>query len=173
MSRHKLSLEEQLESVKAALRSRRTLAQLRPGLEKRKVGFGETVARGSVGDSWRPRLFLAAARNNRVFVSFAIEDRWAKEYLVGQARNAKTPFSFTDMSIKEPFGEKWKTRCRSVIKGCDGVIALLSTKTGRADGARWEMSCAIEEGIPIIGIHTDAKNKGAIPVELGNGKVIE
>jgi len=42
------------------------------------------------------------ARNNRVFISFAIEDNWAKEYLVRQARNEKTPCSFTDMSIKEP-----------------------------------------------------------------------
>jgi hypothetical protein len=113
------------------------------------------------------------ARNNRVFVSFAIEDKWAREYLVGQARNERTPFSFTDMSIKEPFDEKWETRCRTVIKGCDGVIALLSTKTARAEGARWEMSCAIDQRIPIVGIHTDSRNKGAIPSELRNGKIIE
>lgn len=161
--------------MKKALRSRKTPAQLRPSLEKRAADLEKELRRGSsvTGQIDRRQSFLTAARNNRVFVSFAIEDKWAKEYLVGQARNEKTPFSFTDMSIKEPFDEKWKTRCRSVIKGCDGVIALLSTNTSRAEGARWEISCAIEERIPIIGIHADSKNKGAIPAELRNSKVIE
>ncbi len=77
------------------------------------------------------------------------------------------------MSIKQPFDEKWKTQCRVVIKGCDGVIALLSKNTARADGARWEMQCAVEERIPIIGVHTDAKNKGAVPYELNGKRVIE
>ena len=113
------------------------------------------------------------ALNNRVFVSFAIEDKWAKEYLVGQARNERTPFSFTDMSIKEPFDERWKTRCRSVIKGCDGMVALLSSNTWRADGARWEMQCAVYEGVPLIGVRTDSRSKGAIPPELSGRKVIE
>jgi nucleoside 2-deoxyribosyltransferase len=113
------------------------------------------------------------ARTNRIFTSFAIEDKWAKEYLVGQSKNGQTPFSFIDLSIKEPFDEKWKTQCRSVIKGCDGVIALLSKNTAKADGAKWEMQCAIEEGVPIIGVHTDSKNKGAIPSELAGKKVIE
>ncbi len=113
------------------------------------------------------------AKSNRVFISFAVEDKWAREYLVGQARNAKTPFSFTDMSIKEPFDAQWKTNCRRVIKGCDGVIAMLSTHTRNAEGARWEMKCAVEEGIPIIGVHVDKDNKGATPTELAGEKVIE
>jgi hypothetical protein len=175
MSRHKLSLEEQLEGVKAALRSRRTPAQLRAGLENRAADLEKQLRRNpsATGPSGRRQASKTTALNNRVFVSFAIEDKWAREYLVGQARNERTPFSFTDMSIKEPFDERWKTRCRSVIKGCDGVIALLSSKTAGAEGARWEMSCAIDEQIPIIGIHTDSRNKGAIPSELLNSKVIE
>jgi hypothetical protein len=46
------------------------------------------------------------------------------QYLVGQARNERTPFSFADTSIKEPFDEKWKTL--PVIKRCDGLIGFLS-----------------------------------------------
>jgi hypothetical protein len=53
------------------------------------------------------------------------------------------------------------------------MVALLSTNTWRADGARWEMRCAVEEGIPVIGIHTDSRNKGAIPPELSGRRVIE
>ena len=113
------------------------------------------------------------AKNDRVFISFAVEDKWARDYLVGQAKNEKTPFSFTDMSVKEPFDSQWKTNCRRVIKGCDGVIALLSTHTRSAEGARWEMQCAVEESIPIIGVHVDKDKKGAIPPELAGKKVIE
>ena len=57
----------------------------------------------------------------RIFISFAIEDKWAKEYLVGQAKNEKSPFEFINMALNEPFDEKWKTQCRSRIKGCDGI----------------------------------------------------
>jgi hypothetical protein len=47
MSRHKLSLEEQLEGVNAALRSRRTPAQLRAGLEKRAADLEKQLRSGS------------------------------------------------------------------------------------------------------------------------------
>ena len=112
------------------------------------------------------------AKNDRIFIAFAAEDAWSRDLFVGQAKNKETPFSFSDMSVKEPFDEKWKTRCRSKIKGCDGLIALLSKKTWNADGARWEMKCADEEGLPCLGVHIHKDDKGAKPPEL-KGKVIE
>lgn len=109
----------------------------------------------------------------RVFISFAAEDTSARDLLVGQSKNDKCPFEFADFSVKEPFDEKWKTNCRTKIKGCDGVIALLSKKTYNADGARWEMQCAIEEKKPILGVHIHKDDKGSIPPELSGKKVIE
>lgn len=109
----------------------------------------------------------------RIFISFAIEDEYAKDFLVGQSKNSKSPFEFVDMSVKEPWDDSWKTRCRTKIKGCDGVIALISKKTRNADGARWEMNCAGEEGIPMIGVHINKDDKGAIPTELDGYRVIE
>lgn len=67
--------------------------------------------------------------NKRVFVAFAIEDETTKILFTGQAKNAKVPYEFVDMSVKEPFDEKWKTNCRTRIKGCDGFIALVSKNT--------------------------------------------
>ena len=113
------------------------------------------------------------AGGDRIFVSFAIEDEKYRTLLVGQARTAKTPFSFTDMSAKQAWDRQWKTNCRTKIRGCDGVIALLSKKTWNAEGARWEMQCAVEEGIPIIGVHIHKDDKGAIPSELKGKRVIE
>jgi hypothetical protein len=111
--------------------------------------------------------------NKRVFVSFAAEDAYARDFLAGQAKNNESPFEFTDMSIKEPFDEKWKTQCRSKIKGSHGVIGLISKKTYNADGARWEMNCANEEKRPLMGVHIQKDDKGAIPPELAGKKVIE
>lgn len=112
-------------------------------------------------------------RMKKVFVSFAIEDKFYREALNGQSLNPRTPFQFRDMGLKEPFSEKWKTQCRDVIAGCDGVIALISKKTQAADGARWEMKCAVEEGVPILGVHVKKDDKGAIPSELQGQRVIE
>jgi hypothetical protein len=109
----------------------------------------------------------------RIFVAFAAEDAYARDFLRGQARNENCPFDFTDMSLKEPFDERWKTQCRSVIRGCDGVIALLSSRTWRADGARWEMWCANDERRSILGVYVSQNDKGAVPPELQGKMVIE
>jgi len=109
----------------------------------------------------------------RIFISFAIEDKWYRDALVQHAKDDRSPFEFTDMSVKQPWDSAWKTNCRQRIKGCDGVIALISKKTRAADGARWEIKCAAEENIPSIGVHVHADDKGAIPSELSGYKVIE
>lgn len=111
--------------------------------------------------------------NKRIFISFAAEDEYARDFLVGQAKNNDSPFEFVDMSVKEPWSDSWKTRCRARIKSCDGVIALISKKTYNADGARWEMNCANEEDIPMLGVHIHKDDKGAIPPDLDKHKVIE
>lgn len=111
--------------------------------------------------------------SKRIFISFAVEDVRSRDFLVQQARDKRSPFEFVDMSVKEPWDSAWKTKCRIRIKGCDGVIALLSKKTWNADGAKWEMKCASEEGIPMIGVHIYKDEKGAIPSELNSYKVIE
>ena len=70
------------------------------------------------------------AKNKRIFIAFAVEDKFARDNLVYQAkRQPNTPFDFTDMSVKEPWDSMWKTNCRAKIKGCDGVIAFISRNT--------------------------------------------
>ncbi len=112
------------------------------------------------------------ATKNRIFIAFAIEDKWARDYLVGQARNEKSPFDFVDMSVKEPWKEDWKKKCRTTIKGCDGVIAIISKNSPNASGQKWEMSCAIEEKIPMIGIRATSEDATQPPPEFGGKKLI-
>ncbi|MGA9128175.1 MAG: hypothetical protein WB425_08555 [Terracidiphilus sp.] len=110
------------------------------------------------------------ATNKRIFIAFAVEDKTYRDFLVGQSKLKKSPFDFNDFSVKEPWDAKWKTNCRSRIKGCDGVIALISKNTAKADGQLWEIQCAYEESVPTMLMWID-ENRPAVPA-LIKGKLI-
>lgn len=118
-------------------------------------------------------LFEDEETKRKIFISFAIEDKKYRDHLVKQARLDKSPFVFIDMSVKEPYLTEWKKRCRTKIKRCDGMIVLLSKNTWSSSGARWEIKCAREEAIPVIGMHIKKNDKGAIPPELKGKKIID
>ena len=104
----------------------------------------------------------------RVFISFAKEDIRLRDLLRGQAKNKECPFDFVDMSVKEPWDKEWKTNCRTKIKGCDGMIAIVTNNTKNADGQIWEIKCAKEEDVPVIGIYGyDEHDNVDIPTECG------
>lgn len=111
-------------------------------------------------------------RKKRIFVSFSMKDVRMRDLLVGQSKNKQTPFEFTDMSVKTPWDNDWKTRCRTKIKGCDGMIVLLSKNTLNSSGAKFEIKCAIEEKIPLRGVHI-YKDDRSVPLEMiGKKKVL-
>ncbi len=116
-------------------------------------------------------MVLSKTRQKRVFVGFAVEDKQYRDLLRGQSLNTDSPFEYTDMSVKEPWDSKWKTQCRERIKGCDGMIALLSKNTLKAEGARWEIKCAVEEDVPLLGIfiHDDDRSK---PPEMSGKRAV-
>jgi len=109
----------------------------------------------------------------RIFISFAIEDASLRDLLVGQGRNEKTPFEFVDMSVKQPWDSAWKTNCRTKIKGCDGMIIIVTKNTKNATGQLWEINCAKEESVPRRGIwgHSDDK-PASLPTELDGVKIV-
>jgi hypothetical protein len=86
----------------------------------------------------------------RIFIAFAIEDVRSRDFLVGQAKNDNSPFEFVDMSVKQPWETDWEAKCRSRIRGCDGVIALISKYTPSATGQLFEIRTAEEERIPTM-----------------------
>ncbi|MEK4528368.1 TIR domain-containing protein [Paenibacillus sp. BGI2013] len=107
----------------------------------------------------------------RVFTSFAIEDKTLRDFLVGQAKNENSPFEFVDMSVKQPWDSAWKTQCRTKIKGCDGVLVIVTKNTKNADGQLWEIKCAKEEGIPVMAIWGNQDHPATLPSELNGVKV--
>ena len=112
---------------------------------------------------------MAGAR--RIFVGFAAVVKQYRDLLRGQFKLGDSSISYTDMSVKEPWDSSWKTRCRQRIKTCDGFIALVSKNVMKADGARWEIKCAVEENVPVLGvrIHGDDDYK---PPEIQGRRVI-
>lgn len=84
----------------------------------------------------------------RIFISFAIEDKNLRDLLKGQSKNPSSNIEFVDMSVKKPWDFKWKTNCRTRIKGCDGMISIITKNTKNALGQIWEMNCAKQEGVP-------------------------
>jgi hypothetical protein len=87
-----------------------------------------------------------------IFVAFAIEDESQRNLLRGQSLHTKTPFEYTDMSVKEPYNKEWKDRVRTRIRRSDGVIALVSKSSLNSSGQSWEIACAKEERKPLRGI---------------------
>lgn len=111
--------------------------------------------------------------NKRIFISFAIEDSNLRDLLVGQSKNDNCPFEFVDMSVKKPWDSQWKTSCRTKIKGCDGMVAIITRNTKNASGQLWEIRCAKEEGVPCRSIWGHNDDTGfQLPEELNNTQIV-
>ena len=103
----------------------------------------------------------------RIFVAFAMEDEAQRNLLKGQSLHTRSPFEYTDMSVKEPYSTEWKNRVRSRIRGSDGVIALISRNTAGASGQIWEITCAKDERKKILGIWAYATDTARPDVMAG------
>jgi hypothetical protein len=101
-----------------------------------------------------------------IFIAFAKEDEAVRNLFAGQIIHAGTPFSFIDMSAKEPYAAEWKEQVLTRVRRSNGVVALISASTARATGQLWEIKCAVEEKKPLLGlwIQPGYRNK---PAEMG------
>lgn len=102
------------------------------------------------------------AEKKRVFVAFAIEDECQRDLLKGQSLNPKSTFEYVDLSVKEAYETGWKDRVRTRIRGCNGIIALVSKSSASSTGQQWEIACAQEEKKPILGIRAYSDDKSTI-----------
>jgi nucleoside 2-deoxyribosyltransferase len=107
-----------------------------------------------------------------VFVAFAIEDVSQRDLLKGQSLHTRSPFDYVDMSVKEPYDREWEDRVRTRIRRSDGVIALVSKNTPNSSGELWEIGCAKEEGVPLIGLWAYTSDRTR-PSALSGATIIE
>jgi len=88
----------------------------------------------------------------RVFVSFDFDnDRTLKDFIVGQARLADSPFEIIDTSLKEAAPmNTWEEKARAAIKRSDIVLVMVGPNTCRAPGVLKEVHMARQEEKPIV-----------------------
>ncbi len=108
----------------------------------------------------------------RAFVSFEMEDRWARDFLVGQARNRNNSIEFIDYSVREPFDEKWKTNCRDRIARTRGTIVLIGPTTARSPAVLWEIAETTRQGHPMFGIQITSDKTYVVPDGLSSSRVV-
>lgn len=107
----------------------------------------------------------------RIFVSFDFDnDRVLKDFIIGQAHLADSPFEVIDHSLKEAAPERdWPQKARAAIKRSELVLVMVGPRTHRAQGVLKEVAMAREEGVPIIqvigykdGAYTAVPNAGRL-----------
>ena len=87
-----------------------------------------------------------------IFVAFAMEDEGIRNMIKGQSLHTKTPFEYTDMSVKEAYDEEWKKKVRTRILRSDGVLVIVTKNSLSSAGQKWEIKCAKEEKKKVRGI---------------------
>ena len=76
-----------------------------------------------------------------------------KDFLIGQSKNADSPFNVVNWSLKESAPQRtWEVQARARIKRSDIVIVMVGAQTYRAPGVLKEVKMAREEGVPIVQI---------------------
>lgn len=113
---------------------------------------------------------IPVAEMKTVFIAFAMEDESTRNLFVGQRLNTDSPFEWIDLSVNEAYVSGWKDKVTTRIRRSDGVIALISSDTASAEGQLWEISTAIAEGVPLLGIWIET-GYTTKPAEMGSAPV--
>jgi MTH538 TIR-like domain (DUF1863) len=108
----------------------------------------------------------------RAFISFEMEDKWAREFLSQHARDERTDVDFYDYSVKEAFEAKWKAECSKRIAMTRGTIVLIGPTTFQSDAVLWEIAETIRQGNYIFGIQINRDQTHRVPPGLPVQNVI-
>jgi hypothetical protein len=108
----------------------------------------------------------------RAFISFEMEDRWARDFLVQHAKDRNNDVEFIDYSVQDAFDSRWKTECAKRIALTKGTIVLIGRTTHRADAVLWEIDETLRQRNYIFGIQINKDQTYPIPAGLSNQQVI-
>ena len=90
------------------------------------------------------------ASSNQVFISFALKDVALRDTLEEQISKINAEMKCVDMPMKKSWESAWKAETMETVRGCDGVIAIVSESIVRADGQLWELRCSYDSGLPVL-----------------------
>ena len=102
----------------------------------------------------------------RVFISFHIDDEYAKQLLTHQAKSNKYDLDFINYAVNEPFDEKWKTQCRERIAMTSTVIVLIGPETYNREAVNWEINEAYSQDKKVIGVRVHRYKNHRIPQQM-------
>ncbi len=108
----------------------------------------------------------------RAFISFEMEDKWARDFLIQHAKDKKNDIEFYDYSVHEPFDEKWKTNCKARIAQTKGTIVLIGSTSYKSEAVLWEIAETKRQELPIFGIQISSDKTYTIPEGVPASKVI-
>ncbi len=114
--------------------------------------------------------FKLTNKHRVVYVSSATSDLKYRDMLVyGRHRwelytNGSLDFTTCDRNNLEV--EQWKQKVEEKITHADGVMMLVSENTIKDENALWQIDCALENKIPIVGVDVRNRLEGEIPTKL-------
>ena len=108
----------------------------------------------------------------RAFISFEMEDKWARDFLAQQAKDKNNDIEFYDYSVKDPFDSKWKTECKKRIAMTKGTLVLIGSTTYKSDAVPWEIAETIRQNNYIFGIQINKDKTHTVPKGLPSKNVI-
>lgn len=108
----------------------------------------------------------------RAFISFEMEDRWARDFLAQQAKDRRNDIEFVDYSVKNPWDTSWKTECKKRIARTRGTIVLIGPTTYKSSAVLWEVAETVRQGHAMFGIQINRDKTHYIPDGLSSRNVI-
>lgn len=108
----------------------------------------------------------------RAFISFQMEDRWARDFIVQQARDKRNDIAFLDYSVQNPFDSKWKTECARRMGLTRGTIVLVGPTTWQSEAVLWEIAETVRQDHYLFGIQINRDRTHQIPAGLPPQNVI-
>ena len=100
----------------------------------------------------------------RVFTSFDFDhDEDLRVLLIGQAKNADSPFDLADWSVKERLAGNWQEKVRERIRKVDQMVVICGEYTHSAKGVSTELQIAQEEKLSYFLLHGRKNKAGSKP----------
>ena len=108
----------------------------------------------------------------RAFISFEMEDRWARDFLVQQARDRNNDIEFVDYSVNNPWDTSWKTHCSERMARTRGTIVMIGPTTHKSEAVLWEIAETKRQDHYMFGIQINHEQTHPVPSGLPASNVI-